>query len=229
MDLLLWRHAEAEDGFPDLQRKLTARGEKQARKMADWILEHAPKNLRIVVSPALRCQQTAQALGRPFETERRIGTDGNAVQLLTAVGCVIVADGVIVGEGVTGIGGRPHAEEIALKAAGDKANGATAYVTLEPCAHHGRTPPCANALVNAGIARVVGAASDPDDRVAGKGYAILRQAGITVTEGVLADVMARYQRLAGNEVYFLTGVDQHGQKVQQKAAEAGQDGRSARQ
>ena len=86
MDLLLWRHAEAEDGFPDQKRKLTARGEKQARQMADWILEHAPKNLRIVVSPALRCQQTAQALGRPFETERRIGTDGNAPQLLAAVG-----------------------------------------------------------------------------------------------------------------------------------------------
>lgn len=61
MDLLLWRHAEAEDGFPDLARKLTQRGEKQAQQMAEWIRQHAPKNLRIVASPALRCQQTAQA------------------------------------------------------------------------------------------------------------------------------------------------------------------------
>ena len=97
---------------------------------------------------------------------------------------------VIVGRGVTAIGGRPHAETEALAEAGALARGATAYVTLEPCAHHGRTPPCANALVNAGVARVVGAASDPDDRVSGKGYAILRAAGIEVVEGVLADEAA---------------------------------------
>lgn len=104
-----------------------------------------------------------------------------------SVGTLIVKDGVIVGRGVTARGGRPHAEAEALAEAGELARGATAYVTLEPCAHHGRTPPCANALVNAGIVRVVGAASDPDERVAGKGYAILRGAGIAVTEGVLAD------------------------------------------
>ena len=103
---------------------------------------------------------------------------------------------VIVGRGVTAIGGRPHAEPVALAEAGQLARGATAYVTLEPCAHHGRTPPCANALVASAVARVVGAATDPDDRVSGKGYAILRQAGIEVVERVLAeeaaDAMAGY-------------------------------------
>jgi diaminohydroxyphosphoribosylaminopyrimidine deaminase/5-amino-6-(5-phosphoribosylamino)uracil reductase len=117
-----------------------------------------------------------------------------------SVGTLVVRDDghgpVIVGRGVTAIGGRPHAEAEALAEAGDLARGATAYVTLEPCAHHGRTPPCANALVNAGIVRVVGAATDPDSRVSGKGYALLRQAGIEVVEGVLAseaaDLMAGY-------------------------------------
>lgn len=86
MDLLLWRHAEAEDGYPDLKRKLTARGEKQAAQMAQWIKTHAPTDLRILVSPAIRCQQTAKALGLPFETDPRIGTDSNAERLLTAAG-----------------------------------------------------------------------------------------------------------------------------------------------
>jgi len=116
-----------------------------------------------------------------------------------AVGTLIVRDDgngpVIVGRGVTAIGGRPHAEAEALAEAGELARGATAYVTLEPCAHHGRTPPCANALVNAGITRVVGAASDPDPRVSGKGYAILRAAGIEVKEGLLAREAA--DQLAG--------------------------------
>ncbi len=85
MDLLLWRHAEAEDGFPDLKRKLTQRGEKQAQQMAEWIRKHAPKNQRIVASPALRCQQTAQALGLPFETDKHLGTDSNAANLLSAI------------------------------------------------------------------------------------------------------------------------------------------------
>lgn len=85
MDLLLWRHAEAEDGFPDLKRKLTARGEKQAQRMAEWIDKHAPKNMRILASPALRCQQTAKALGLPFETDKRLGTDGDVSALLASV------------------------------------------------------------------------------------------------------------------------------------------------
>ncbi|VDC31723.1 bifunctional diaminohydroxyphosphoribosylaminopyrimidine deaminase/5-amino-6-(5-phosphoribosylamino)uracil reductase RibD [Pseudogemmobacter humi] len=102
-----------------------------------------------------------------------------------SVGCVIVRDGVILGRGTTQPGGRPHAERVALAQAGAAARGATAYVTLEPCAHHGKTSPCAEALVAAGVARVVSALTDPDPRVAGRGHAILRAAGIEVTEGIL--------------------------------------------
>lgn len=102
-----------------------------------------------------------------------------------AVGCVIVNDGIVVGRGWTADGGRPHAETVALAQAGDRAVGATAYVTLEPCAHHGKTPPCADALVAAGIARVVVATGDPDPRVAGRGIAMLQDAGIAVEEGIL--------------------------------------------
>lgn len=108
-----------------------------------------------------------------------------------SVGCVLVKDGRIIGRGTTGPGGRPHAERIALAQAGGAAQGATAYVTLEPCAHHGKTSPCAEALVAAGVARVVTALTDPDPRVAGGGHAILRAAGISVTEGVQADQAAR--------------------------------------
>ena len=86
LDLLLWRHAEAEYGFPDHTRKLTKRGEQQARQMAAWLIKHAPKNLRIVVSPATRCQQTASALGLPFETDPRLSTNGNASDLLSVAG-----------------------------------------------------------------------------------------------------------------------------------------------
>lgn len=100
-----------------------------------------------------------------------------------AVGCIIVKDGVVVGRGWTQPGGRPHAEAEALARAGAAARGATAYVTLEPCAHRGQTPPCAAALVAAGIARVVSALEDPDPRVAGRGHAMLRAAGVAVEVG----------------------------------------------
>ncbi len=107
-----------------------------------------------------------------------------------AVGCVIVQGGRIVGRGWTADGGRPHAETIALAQAGPAARGATAYVSLEPCAHHGQTPPCAEALISAGVARVVSALEDPDPRVDGGGHAMLRAAGIEVTSGVLAEEAA---------------------------------------
>jgi diaminohydroxyphosphoribosylaminopyrimidine deaminase / 5-amino-6-(5-phosphoribosylamino)uracil reductase len=99
---------------------------------------------------------------------------------------VLVRDGVIVGRGWTQPGGRPHAETEALRRAGTAARGATAYVTLEPCAHRGQTPPCAEALVEAGIARCVVPIEDPDPRVAGRGFAKLREAGIEVSTGLLA-------------------------------------------
>src|SRR3954468_12085950 len=101
-----------------------------------------------------------------------------------AVGAVIVKDGVIVGRGWTQPGGRPHAEVEALQRAGEAARGATLYVTLEPCSHHGKSPPCADAVISAGIARVVSAVEDPNPEVAGQGHARLRAAGITVDIGV---------------------------------------------
>lgn len=104
-----------------------------------------------------------------------------------AVGCVIARGNRIIARGWTQPGGRPHAEAMALSSAGPDARGATAYVTLEPCAHHGRTPPCADALIAAGVNRVVTALTDPDPRTAGQGHARLRAAGIAVTEGVCAD------------------------------------------
>ncbi len=102
------------------------------------------------------------------------------------VGCVIVRDGAIVGEGWHERAGEAHAEVIALAAAGDRARGATAYVTLEPCCHHGRTPPCTDALLEAGIGRVVAAMPDPNPQVAGQGLALLQRAGVVVHCGLLA-------------------------------------------
>ncbi|HTK80481.1 MAG TPA: bifunctional diaminohydroxyphosphoribosylaminopyrimidine deaminase/5-amino-6-(5-phosphoribosylamino)uracil reductase RibD [Rhizomicrobium sp.] len=115
-------------------------------------------------------------------TERALGR----VAPNPAVGCVIVSpDDRVLGRGWTQPGGRPHAETVALAQVGQAARGSTAYVTLEPCAHHGHTPPCAEALVAAGVARVVAAVEDPDPRVKGKGFALLRGAGIDITTGVL--------------------------------------------
>jgi diaminohydroxyphosphoribosylaminopyrimidine deaminase/5-amino-6-(5-phosphoribosylamino)uracil reductase len=101
------------------------------------------------------------------------------------VGCVLVRDGQIVGEGFHERAGEAHAERIALIAAGDNARGATAYVTLEPCCHHGRTPPCSDGLIEAGVRRVVAAMQDPNPLVAGKGIEALRRAGIEVSSGLL--------------------------------------------
>lgn len=102
-----------------------------------------------------------------------------------AVGCVLVKDGQIVGQGWHHKAGLPHAERVALAEAGSNARGTTAYVTLEPCSHHGRTPPCADALVEAGVARVVVAMQDPNPLVAGQGIERLQQAGIDVAAGLL--------------------------------------------
>jgi diaminohydroxyphosphoribosylaminopyrimidine deaminase/5-amino-6-(5-phosphoribosylamino)uracil reductase len=101
-----------------------------------------------------------------------------------AVGALIVRDGVIIARGWTAPGGRPHAEAQALAAAEENARGATLYVTLEPCSHNGATPPCADAIVAAGIARVVSAMEDPDPRVTGRGHARLREAGVAVAVAV---------------------------------------------
>ncbi|WP_419603488.1 bifunctional diaminohydroxyphosphoribosylaminopyrimidine deaminase/5-amino-6-(5-phosphoribosylamino)uracil reductase RibD [Thiolapillus sp.] len=101
------------------------------------------------------------------------------------VGCVLVRDGEIVGEGWHRKAGEPHAERIAIAEAGENARGATAYITLEPCCHHGKTPPCTEGLVEAGVTRVVASMEDPNPLVAGKGMALLRKQGVSVASGLL--------------------------------------------
>src|ERR1043165_3046454 len=108
-----------------------------------------------------------------------------------AVGAVVVKDGAVVGRGWTQPGGRPHAEVEALRRAGVAARGATIYTTLEPCSHFGQTPPCADAIIAAGAARVVSALDDPNPEIAGEGYRRLRAAGITVVTGVGAEEARR--------------------------------------
>lgn len=138
-----------------------------------------------------------------------------------SVGTLVVRDDghgpYIAGRGVTAVGGRPHAEAEALKEAGSLARGATVYVTLEPCSHYGQTPPCAHALVKAGVARVVIAADDPDSRVNGKGIAWLRQAGVAIVRHVLCgmaeDGLAAYlcgQKLHRPEVVLKLAVSADG-------------------
>jgi diaminohydroxyphosphoribosylaminopyrimidine deaminase / 5-amino-6-(5-phosphoribosylamino)uracil reductase len=146
------------------------------------------------------------------EHMRRALAQAATVRSITApnpwVGCVIVppdsaADGGVVFAGATAPPGGLHAEAAALQAAGDAARGATLYVTLEPCAHQGRTPPCADAIIEAGVARVVVGIEDPDDQVAGRGLAALRAAGLEVTVGVAADEVA--EQLAPYRKHRTTG------------------------
>ncbi len=153
-----------------------------------------------------------------------------------AVGCVIVADGEIVGRGWHRAAGEPHAEILALQEAGIRARGATAYVTLEPCSHHGRTPPCADALVEAGVASVVSAMPDPDGRVAGTGHDLLTRAGITVRSGLMEDAarslnpgfVSRHERgrpwvrvkLAASLDGFTAGADGRSQWISSESARA---------
>ncbi len=137
-----------------------------------------------------------------------------------AVGCVIVKNDVVVGEGWHQRAGEPHAEVYALRAAGNLAKGATVYVTLEPCSHHGRTPPCCDALIAAGVVRVVVAMQDPNPQVAGRGLARLRNAGVSVVVGLMAD-SARALNLG-----FLSRVERYRPFVRVKVA-ASLDGRTA--
>lgn len=139
----------------------------------------------------MNLQSDQEWMARALDLARRgeFGTDPNP-----RIGCVLVRDGVVVGEGWHERAGAPHAEVHALNAAGDKARGATCYVNLEPCAHHGRTGPCADALVSAGVVRVVAALEDPNPLVAGKGFARLTEAGVEVERGVSADAAERLNR-----------------------------------
>lgn len=130
----------------------------------------------------LRFMRAALSLGR-----RWLGTTAPN----PAVGAILVRKGVVVGRGATRSGGRPHAEIEALRQAGENARGATLYVTLEPCSHHGRTPPCAEAIIAAGVSRVVSALEDADSRVSGEGHRKLREAGISVEVGLCEEEARR--------------------------------------
>jgi diaminohydroxyphosphoribosylaminopyrimidine deaminase/5-amino-6-(5-phosphoribosylamino)uracil reductase len=116
------------------------------------------------------------------------------------VGCVLVRDGRVVGEGWHEGPGTEHAEAMALQHAGDRARGSTSFVTLEPCDHHGRTPPCARALIDAGVGCVIAATRDPNPVVDGTGFRTLREAGLTVEEGLLAEAAIRQNLAFGTHV-----------------------------
>jgi len=152
------------------------------RILEDQIREKSRAGKEAAKEADRRFMQLALALGR-----RGLGrTWPNP-----AVGAVVVKDGVIVGRGWTQPGGRPHAEPVALQQAGQAARGAALYVTLEPCSHVGKSPPCVDAIIAAGIVRVVAAIEDPNPEVAGKGHAKLRAAGIAVDVGLFAEEAAR--------------------------------------
>jgi diaminohydroxyphosphoribosylaminopyrimidine deaminase/5-amino-6-(5-phosphoribosylamino)uracil reductase len=166
----------------------------------------------------------------------RARTLGDRVRRRTApnpwVGCVLAVDGTIVGEGGTQPPGGAHAEIEALRAAGRRARGATAYVTLEPCGHHGRTGPCADALVRAGVARVVVALEDPDPQVRGRGLDALRAAGIAVDVGVGAAAVARslgpylvHRRLGRSFVLLKTAMSLDGRSAPARGSPASTLGR----
>ncbi len=150
-----------------------------------------------------KCMQLALRLGR-----RHMGVTAEN----PSVGCIIVNDGMIAGRGVTGRGGRPHAETEALAQAGSAAEGSVAFVTLEPCAHHGKTGPCCEALVKAGVKRVVTALEDPDPRTRGAGHSFLRSSGIDVLSGICEDEARR--DLAG----FLSRIERGRPRVTLKLA-----------
>ena len=153
----------------DFEQFLGSLGEREEEAAVEEVSDSAADH---------RWMKAALALGRR-------GLGGTAPN--PSVGCILVNDGRVVGRGWTWSGGRPHAEAEALRRAGTAARGATAYVTLEPCAHYGRTPPCADALIEAGVARVAVALDDPDGRVAGSGLVKLAAAGIVVDSGVCAE------------------------------------------
>jgi diaminohydroxyphosphoribosylaminopyrimidine deaminase / 5-amino-6-(5-phosphoribosylamino)uracil reductase len=136
---------------------------------------------------AQKSKQSKQADRRFMQLALSLGRRGQGRTWPNpAVGAVVVKDGVIIGRGWTQPGGRPHAEREALARAGEAARGATLYATLEPCSHFGKSPPCADAIIEAGIARVVSAIEDPNPEVAGQGHARLRAAGIVVDVGLCA-------------------------------------------